>query len=327
MFPVAKGTPGWMTLTMLLDVAGEWDDAAGDRLAAIVEAVFPTLATGRIRVDRAGGDHVLLIVDERYAFRFPRRGWRDLTLEIEVLKRLRQRSVPSTPSYDYIDPDRRFAGYPFIAGVSLTPARFAALTPVCRLRMIDEAVQFLSELHGIRPDTIATDDLWPRAWTAEQFADRGTMERLPDIARRMPALYDRLRDFYARYRRDHAKTLVVVHGDLVGDHILVDEGSGRLTGIIDFSDVALGDPAQDFLGFWALGAEAARRAVDLYKPAAPDAGLLARSRRHFIRYRLDRLFESVRAGDDTDWPRAEAEIAALLDRPEALSAHHDDRRR
>ena len=41
-------------------------------------------------------------------------------------------------------------------------------------------------------------------------------------------------------------------GDLVRDHLLVDEHTGHLTGIIDFSDVALGDPAQDFLGFWGL---------------------------------------------------------------------------
>jgi aminoglycoside 2''-phosphotransferase len=314
-----------MMLTML-DVAGEWDDAAGDRLAAIVEAVFPSLATGSIRIDQAGGDHVLLIVDERYAFRFPRRGWRDLTLEIEVLRRLRQRSVPSTPSYDYIDPDGRFAGYPFIAGVPLTPARFAALPPICRSQMIDEAAQFLSELHGIRPETVAADDLWPRAWSAEQFADRGSTERLPDIARRMPDIAERLQGFYARYRRDRTETLVVIHGDLVGDHILVDEGSGRLSGIIDFSDVALGDPAQDFLGFWAFGTDAARRAVELYKPAVTDAGLLARSRRHFIRYRLDRLFEGLRDGDDVDWPRAEAEIAALLDGRDALPPHDDDRR-
>ena len=311
---------------MLLDVAGELDNATGNRLAAIVEAVFPSLAAGRTRVDQAGGDHVLLIVDERYAFRFPRRGWRDLTLEIEVLKRLRQRSVATTPSYDYIDPAGRFAGYPFIAGVPLTPPRFAALLASCKSRMIDEAAQFLSEMHGIPPSTITADDLWPRAWSAGQFAERGLTKRLPNFARRMPAIDDRLRDFYTRYSWDRPERLVVVHGDLVGDHILVDEASGRLSGIIDFGDVALGDPAQDFLGFWAFGADAARRAVELYKPAVPDTELLARSCRHFIRYRLDRLFESVRDGDDIDWLRAEAEIAALLDGSEAFPAHQDDRR-
>ena len=38
-----------------------------------------------------------------------------------------------------------------------------------------------------------------------------------------------------------------VHNDFCPDHILVDPESGRLTGVIDWSDAALGDPALDFV--------------------------------------------------------------------------------
>ena len=72
--------------------------------------------------------------------------------------------------------------------------------------------------------------------------------------------------------------------------------------------MALGDPAQDFLGFWAFGAEAVGRVVDMYRPAVADLNLLARSRDHFVRYRLDRMFEGLSSGD-----RPARSIAAEID--------------
>jgi aminoglycoside 2''-phosphotransferase len=39
---------------------------------------------------------------------------------------------------------------------------------------------------------------------------------------------------------------VLVHGDLCPDHILFDRGAKRITGVIDFGDVRIGDPACDF---------------------------------------------------------------------------------
>jgi len=41
---------------------------------------------------------------------------------------------------------------------------------------------------------------------------------------------------------------VLVHRDLAPEHILVDEASGRLAGIIDFEDAGVGDPVIDLVG-------------------------------------------------------------------------------
>jgi aminoglycoside 2''-phosphotransferase len=41
---------------------------------------------------------------------------------------------------------------------------------------------------------------------------------------------------------------VLTHSDLGMEHVLVDESSGRLTGLIDFGDAEIGDPAVDFVG-------------------------------------------------------------------------------
>jgi len=48
----------------------------------------------------------------------------------------------------------------------------------------------------------------------------------------------------------------LVHGDLKGEHVLVDHG--RVSGVLDWTDAELGDPATDVAGLAiAVGAEAA----------------------------------------------------------------------
>ncbi len=281
-----------------------------DHLAAMVRAAFPALTMGGWRIDQSGGDHVLLIVDGDIVFRFPRVGTHDLNLEIAVLLALKPTMPVATPAYDYIDPQGRFAGYRYLRGAALTPQRFAALSSARQDELAKSAAQFLSILHGLPSGEIAPEKCWPKIWTARQFGKRARNDRLPVLANLLPGTIDAIGRFYAEYMCDRPPGMVVVHGDLVAEHILLDR-SGRLCGIIDFGDVALGDPAQDFLGFWAYGEATTRRVVDLYEPGTTDPGLLARSRNHFIRYRLDQLYENVdNAGFDL--PRAAAEIEALI---------------
>ena len=279
-----------------------------NQLAELVEAAFPDLRLGKRRLERSGGDHLLLIVDEHFAFRFPRTGMHSLNLEIAVLERLQRHSSVPTPAYQYVDPSGRFAGYPFIKGTALTPARFAGLAEHLQNDVLVTAGMFLTELHGLAASSIAPLQEWPSTWTAAEYADRGVTEHLPLIAVQMPVQACRVAEFYNRYRDVAPPQRVVVHGDLVVEHVLLNDATEQLSGIIDFGDVALGDPAQDFLGFWAFGAEAVGRVMDMYRPAVADLNLLARSRDHFVRYRLDRMFEGLSSGD-----RMARSIAAEID--------------
>ena len=82
-----------------------------------------------------------------------------------------------------------------------------------------------------------------------------------DIAERLlPVLDDGLRvalaaDYHAFLGGDWDFEPVLVHRDLAPEHVLVDDG-GRVVGLIDFEDAAVGDPAVDFAGLLAfLGAD------------------------------------------------------------------------
>ncbi len=265
-----------------------------------------------MRVDDTGGDHILLIVDEQYAFRFPRAGMHSLDLELETLKHLQARTTLRTPVYDYVDPDGRFAGYRLIEGSPLTGERFAQLPVRIRHSVIDDVASFLTVLHAMAPSATAPLSHWPRAWGAVEYADRLT-ERLPLIGARYPALAASITDFIEEYRLSQSIGMVVVHGDLVTDHILVEDGAKHLAGIIDFGDVALGDPALDLAGCWDYGHGPMVRLIERYGSA--DGDLFNRSRNHFIRRRIDLLFEQLSEGGAADTiEQTVSELMALLGR-------------
>lgn len=295
-----------------------------DLLLSRVRTAFPHLTIRRSRLEERGGEHDLLIIDERHAFRFPRSGTHDLALEIAVLGALRTRSHLSVPAYNFADPAGEFAGYRYIEGFELSPALFAALSMADQDAVLAAAAQFLSELHRLSPVAVGWPGDWPIAPSAVDHSDHG-LARLSRLERRLPSRFtERFREFWHSYRQDCAPELKIIHGDLVSEHLIFDPAPGRLTGIIDFGDVALGDPAQDFLAFWAYGEVAARQAVQYYSLHRADVSLLARSRHHFIRYRLHRLAEDLAESSDVDVVERAAEIEGLLEPTDYT--HHSFRR-
>ena len=78
------------------------------------------------------------------------------------------------------------------------------------------------------------------------------------IEQRLPAAWRReIDEFFARgmIAAAHAGPAVLAHNDLLAEHVLIDSGSPpwRVCGVIDWGDVALADPAVDFVGLhcWA----------------------------------------------------------------------------
>lgn len=295
---------------------GTDDRRVARELAAQVRSAFPDLSFSTARVEERGGDHRVLLLDATYAFRFPRAATHDLSVEIAVLAALRGRCGIAVPDYLFVDPAGRFAGYRFIAGDELTPRRFALLPADVRDHVLDQAGRFLAVLHGMVPEDVLPAGLWPTIGT---HAGRNARERTPPrIARAFPELALLIDLSCGDHPGDVTARGVVVHGDLVDDHMLLAPGGGALAGIIDFGDVALGDPARDFLGFWAYGPRAVARVITAYIAAGgagADDDLHDRSRRAFLRYRIDRFAELLRSDGKDAAARSLPEMIALLSAP------------
>ncbi|MCA1669184.1 MAG: phosphotransferase [Thermomicrobia bacterium] len=87
------------------------------------------------------------------------------------------------------------------------------------------------------------------AWRAQYV---GMLAALcPLFLRMTPPERARTEALFAAYLDDPAHfrfAPTLLHRDLGGDHLLLDPQDGHLAAVIDWGDVSIGDPAQDFCG-------------------------------------------------------------------------------
>jgi aminoglycoside phosphotransferase (APT) family kinase protein len=90
----------------------------------------------------------------------------------------------------------------------------------------------------------------------------------------------------------------------------VDEGATRLTGVVDFEDAALGDPAQDFATLLHLGESFAARVNAAHAAAGGvlDATFAYRRRRLWELRELEGLAFAIRTADAAEIADALAKL-------------------
>lgn len=273
--------------------------------AAAIERQFPALRPARMEPLGFGWDNAAFLVNGRYVFRFPRRHIAVPLIRTEV------RYLPLlAPRLPVAVPMPRFAGapdsgfpYPF-AGYERLPG-----TPACRLTWTPETRaglawplgRFLAALHAIPVDA-----------TSAAEAPGDTLRRA-DMRARLPLLRQRLAralppqpglgsEELAELAGQlaeappHTSGPCWVHGDLYACHLLVEE-AGHLSGVIDWGDLHLGDPAVDLSIAFSFLPPAARPALrEAYGPV-PEAAW-DRARFRALHYGVVLLLYGRETGDE-----------------------------
>jgi len=291
---------------------GEVDQA---RLVARIRAEFPELPFSKAELNDFGEDHAVMLLDDRWVFRFPRgaeaaaRG----ATERRLLAALTPVSPVAVPHYERVARDGAFAGYRMIAGHELTEAAFAALPRQRQEAVLGEIGAFLRALHALPPTLLDGLPEGASPDDAAAFVARHA-ERRQRLAEALGEPLGRAADrFYAALPAAVATDRrVVIHGDLTEDHVLLDPEAGRLAGVIDFTDAALGDPAYDFAFLWAYGAWAPGLAAQACGESADTADTLARSRWWFTRFRIDQVWWTISGARAYDVARIRAELGGLF---------------
>jgi aminoglycoside phosphotransferase (APT) family kinase protein len=257
-----------------------------DLARSLIEAQFPALAPARVERFGVGWDNAAFRVNGSYVFRFPQRQMAVACLESEtrVMPAVAPRLPLPVPSPAFVG--RPAGGYPWpFAGHALVPGRTACaanLDEARRTAAAEPLAHFLAALHsfpaaeaaraGAGPDTLGRLDLSRRRpWARERLAELARRGLVEDV-RPFAAVLDAAPPSY------ESRGDTLVHGDLYVRHLLVDE-AGRLSGVIDWGDVHLGDPAADLMvahTFLPPSAHAAFRRA--YGPVAEATWALARLR-------------------------------------------------
>lgn len=252
--------------------------AVDPRVIHAVQSALPGLDPASLEWVGEGDDFLALGMGGKWVIRYPKHPAAALGLRREacVLPQLAAhlpmripvtRVVPAGPrASDVVGIQRRVPGH------GLSRERWAALPSRSRRRQARLVGQFLRALH-LRDPGIATGC---------GLSSRNVPTRVEGLRRRLASaegerLPEGLREGARRVLEAagvstaFASVLMrLLHGDLSPDHVLATDPGARLSGVIDWGDLRMGDPAFDFvyvLEDW--GPDFLRHSLDAYAPSEP----------------------------------------------------------
>jgi aminoglycoside 2''-phosphotransferase len=253
--------------------------AAMDPPASLVDrvrAVFPELTISSARLDPDGLVNDVVIVNEEWVCRFAKdeRGEQALERESRVVDLVRSHVDVSVPEFVYQEPG--LVAYRLLRGQPLYRHELALLTDEQQQRLADQLASFLQQLH-----TISQAELQQHAIHASdaQRTLRDWQQLYADVEREVfPLLWRDQRGWVTHHfapvltdRLDLGHEPVLIHGDLAHYHILSDDATQGITGILDFGTAGLGDPAGDFAVVISMYGESFLHRMTRSYPAIVDA--------------------------------------------------------
>lgn len=191
-----------------------------------------------------GRENAAFLVDGELVVRHrketdPRRRADAVRREHELLAIVRELSPLPVPEIAFADPEAGMLAYPRLDGVPLLGR------PVARPAALGRALgPLFSALHGAPVERMAR--LAPRDAEPLGVSLADAREHFDAIAARLPAATRASAErFLAAAPPAEARALAFCHNDLGAEHILVDPVTEDISGILDWSDAAIADPAYD----------------------------------------------------------------------------------
>jgi len=244
---------------------------------------FPELKWKKAVHNVEGWDHYVLILDNKYVFRFPRKAdYRSqLFSEISLLKYLKGKINFQIPDYKFIAKDKSFAGYEMIQGVQLKKNIFDHLPQATKDTVAKQLAQFFTAVHNV-PPKIAKKFVMGHDDPKKVYLDTVVKSKKFVFPRIAKPYRQSLLDFFQKIKNIKFPKKTLIHYDIYYTHILFDTNKKRLTGVIDFDDKNFEDPAVDFLELWYYGQDFVENVYKYYR-GPKDQNFLARSHTYYKR--------------------------------------------
>ena len=259
-----------------------------DLAARLVRRQFPELDPVQAEPLGEGCDSVAFDVNGSWVFRFPKRPdvEQQLLIEAKLLRSLTVHGSPvplpafrfhGRPSDEF---PLHFGGYSKLAGIAANRVDFSKIV---HRRLAPALGRFLSWLHAFpAADAMAMGVADQRGDDVIGEVRQEALEDFPFLSRVAP---DAPLDAWQAFLQAAPASALppesafsLVHNDLAAEHLLVDESAQRVTGVIDWSDVAIGDRAMDFAGIFHWGGAAFLKDVLANYDRPVDEHLATRAR-------------------------------------------------
>ncbi|WP_270180878.1 phosphotransferase family protein [Alkalihalobacillus sp. CinArs1] len=233
-----------------------------------INAIYPELTITKLELNTIGQNNDVVIVNENLVFRFPKydEGILALKNETAVLEEVRKHVTLPVPFPTYMslqtqEVGKVFAGYDLIEGEPFWKEEFQKITVEDKERIANQLGTFLSKLHSVPIEQSnaaihhEVESLYVRIQNL--LFQHMREDARKDVSNLFESFLEKVKE-----TRVHKKR---IHGDFGASNILWDPEKREITGIIDFGETEIGDPAYDFAGLLAsYGNEFVERCLAFY---------------------------------------------------------------
>lgn len=205
------------------------------------EARFAATLNGLQVIEHGWEQHVIINEPQGLVYRYPRHASaaEKLEDEVNVLADINSQewpiSFPILVSHNSV-----FSTYEYVPGSPLTTDTVASLTEHELERIGHELGQAMSMFHQLESGVVEQKRTKHDTTLLEYYAQKINSCKGHPLYERAEEAFRRLAGF------EGTSEPVVVHGDLHGPNVIIDPDSKRLAGIIDISEMEIGDPHQEF---------------------------------------------------------------------------------
>lgn len=205
------------------------------------EAREAALKQGLRIVEHGWEQHVIIDEVKGIVYRYPRHSSAAAKLkdEIGVLDVIHRHQWPFHLPL-LIEQNEIYSSYNYIPGTALTEAVVNRLDANAFLRIGVQLGEFLAQFHKLDQLIVEQKKTKHDTNLLEYYSERISDSTSEVFGRRARGALEGL------MRMLQLQTPVVVHGDMQGSNVVIDTESGSVNGVIDFGEVEIGEPHQEF---------------------------------------------------------------------------------
>jgi aminoglycoside 2''-phosphotransferase len=217
----------------------------------IIQDELPDFFISSMKKIGEGDNSTAFLINENIIFRFPKsdEARRNMKKEVSALAIIDPHLTLPIPHFQYVSKQQNFVGHQIIHGKNLSAKFYDSLNENFQLKLQKSIAVFLNKLHHINLSSVADCNLDVMDYMEEYSADLESAKKL--IYPKLSSLeQERITQMFATYFGNKINlkyTPALIHNDFSTDHILYDKTTNEISGIIDFGDLAIGDPDYDLL--------------------------------------------------------------------------------
>ena len=284
----------------------------------IVRRLFPDIKNKQIQIFDDGWDFVVFVIEGRKAVRFPRRPdyAEKLPVEVSFLNHFSSQFPVSVPDFTLHRDEKTglpYVTYDFIPGIQFTKNISDTFSKKELRQTARQIGSFLDKLHSLSVDKAKklgvrqVESL--KTWRSK--FEKITTKVFPHISGpEQDWATSIFQNFFTTVQKS-PMPLTVIHSDIMPEHIIVNPQTHSLSGIIDFGDIEIGDPAYDFAFLAKYGTDFLEWTYETYKQPK-DIAFEIRRQFYLDRLAITNLEHSIETKDQTMIEKHKTELSAYI---------------